>query len=288
MKLNKVNKKLLSVIFIFILLTNSSCSTVQQPNTDETRLETPASETGVLGRIAITSLYSSKNQGKITKLSDYISGNINCISANNSSIPPNGWDGFVDNLKNQGLIDKATDGVAPLNEQNRIEAWQLIASGGAENDIRRTITSLISTMTINDSTRLREQLGNIADARRGLGLMGSLFNDLSSIENQNNLNHTLKFIENEPLAEVVSETARIFIQKDNRSTRLAIIAYAHMNGINISEENLDDLNSALDKNNASVDPLLKGAIETLKKEYGFNDTQQVLDKFNNFNDSCKI
>lgn len=286
MKSDKVENKLLSVIFITILLANSSCSTVQQANTGKRGVESPASETGILGRIAITSLYSSKSQGKITNLSDSISGKVNCISANNSGSPPNGWDGFVDNLKNQGLIDKSTDGIAPLSEQNRIEAWQLIASGGAENDARRTITSLISTMTKNDSTRLRDQLGNIADARHGLGLMGSLFNDLSSIDNQGNLNHTLKFIENEPLTEVVSETARIFTQKDNRSTRLAIIAYAHMNGINISEENLDDLNSALDKNNASLDPLLKGAIEILKQEYGFGDTQQVLDKFNNFKGSC--
>ena len=69
--------------------------------------------------------------------------------------------------------------------------------------------------------------------------------------------------------------------------RLAIIAYARMNGINITEENLNDLETALSKDNPDFYPLLVGLMDTMKKEYGYNDLTEAIDKIKRRDQECR-
>jgi hypothetical protein len=281
----KIQQNLFSSLLCFsILVILSSCS-AQPSNNGERKADN--SGVGMFSKIALASLYSSKQNNKISKISDFLSGNSQCISGNDPTQPPKQWDDLIDNLKKQGVIGKAVNGTDLLNQQQRMEAWQLLVSGRTENDVRVTIESLISTLAKINPTRLRDQLNHIINPRKDLGLLGSLLIDLNPAIGQSILSNTIETIKKEPVYEVVADAALIFTNKDNRSMRLAIIAYAHMNGININEENIDDLNSFLDKNNSNLNPLLEGAIDSLKQEYEINDAKQVLDKIKANENACK-
>lgn len=245
-----------------------------------------ADNTSIFTQTALASLYASKKKDKISKISDRLSNETQCIPSSESTQPPTEWAVFINDLKSQGIIDKVDSGVAPLDQQQLAEAWQLLVSGRAEKDIRKSIRSMLSTASKIDAARLHNQIIHIVDPRHGLGLLGNMLKDLNPTKSQKILNHTIKAIENEPLGEIISDTALIFTQKDNRTMRLAIVAYAQMNGININEKNIDDLNLALNKDNPDLHPLLKSAIDILEKEYGGDSTKQALEKIKNSENAC--
>ncbi|MBV6447988.1 hypothetical protein [Nitrosomonas sp.] len=78
------------------------------------------------------------------------------------------------------------------------------------------------------------------------------------------------------------ETARIFTNKNNRSSRLAIIAYAKMYGINLTEDDLDKLDEFLNISKESdLSPLIKVGIDKLAERYGVKDIQSFIKKKDN-------
>lgn len=75
-------------------------------------------------------------------------------------------------------------------------------------------------------------------------------------------------------------TAKIFVEPNNRTFRLAILAYARMNGINITESNVNDVYNLLDNPSShNLEELAKGGLETIKDEYGLNDLREAFQKF---------
>ncbi|MDO9241139.1 MAG: hypothetical protein Q7U30_14080 [Methylicorpusculum sp.] len=82
-------------------------------------------------------------------------------------------------------------------------------------------------------------------------------------------------------------TAKIFFSPDNRTFRLAILAYARMNGVNIEEENIDDLYRYLESGHESdFDQLVEGGPDVMKDQYGLNNIEQVAQKFHSSGQAC--
>ncbi|MGR9099987.1 MAG: hypothetical protein ACU826_05410, partial [Gammaproteobacteria bacterium] len=216
---------------------------------------------------------------------EHLEGETQCLASGEAGSTPPGWDGLVADLENKGILKKAADGTLPLDSAQRKEAWQLLVSGRASSDIKKSVNSIFGEIAEIDPDFLAETVAAFTDRKSLSGLLEGLKDDVQNLPRSGNepqlLTNTLGKIKSNPPAELASETANILIRKDNRTLRLAIIAYARMNGINITEENLDDLSELLDSDEPNLYPLLHNAVATLKKEYGGDDAALGLQKAKN-------
>lgn len=81
----------------------------------------------------------------------------------------------------------------------------------------------------------------------------------------------------------------IFTHKENRSARLAIIAYAKLHGINITEYYLEKLDKFLDSSqNPDLSPLISAGIEKLYEKYKVYDAKSVIEKIRTRDQACSI
>lgn len=229
---------------------------------DANELADAISETNFLNQIALASLSTSK------------SGSLTSHLLKHDTIDPK----LQPDLK-QKFFGQISDSALPLNEDQREKAWELVKSGEAGQDIRETIIKLFRQLNTINPDFITKTVTHTADPGRAVGLLKALKEDIkqtgnnfkSSEKDRKLLNNTLKALESEPLGQFVTNSAMIFIDKDNETARLAIIAYARLNGINIDEDNLDQLAVALDRDDPNLYPLLAGVIDTMKDEYGIND-----------------
>jgi hypothetical protein len=218
-------------------------------------------------------------KGGGNKITDKFS-NFSFIKGSNPSVSSTEWNSFLGGMEEETFKD-----ISGLDENQRKEAWQLLISGRAENDIRKSIKSTFLKIFEINPTFLQKTVSALPGDT--VGIIGALTKDFSALskisgwitgkDKPSLFRNTLKAVESEPLGKVVSDSVKIFIHKDNPTMRLAIIAYARMNGINITEKNLDDLNDTLG-DNPDLYPLLAGAVDTMKEEYGSNDAKNGLQK----------
>jgi len=147
----------------------------------------------------------------------------------------------------------------PLNEEQIKAAFELVLNGQAEKYVKDTILAQLKSIP-----RIpRQMLTDIPNIFRNP-------TDLPRL----------------PGFDVASKTAISIIRPDkqdserNRVFRLAILAYARMNGVNIEEENLTDLCDYLETGTqADFTKLVENGLEVMKDQYGVTDIKKAAKKF---------
>jgi hypothetical protein len=153
------------------------------------------------------------------------------------------------------IEEKVKDGLdqsLPLNPDQIREAIKLVKTGEITDDLKSSLNGALTTVASVPTELLRNPLK----------IFTSPLNTL-----------TLPTI-------TARNTAKIFVEPNNRTFRLAILAYARMNGINITESNVNDIYNVLDNPSSdNLEELANGGLETIKEEYGLNDLSEALRKF---------
>ena len=158
--------------------------------------------------------------------------------------------------KLKGGVNKST----PLTDKQMEDAFELLKTGQVKGDIKQTILALLR--------------GVIDFPGQELTDIPNIFGYPSDLS---------KF----PGVNTAGKTAKIFIKPDNRTFRLAILAYARMNGVNIEEKNLDDLYSYLEKGRESdFNKLVEGGLISMKNQYGLTDIETAAQKFHSIGQAC--
>jgi hypothetical protein len=147
----------------------------------------------------------------------------------------------------------------PLNEEQIKAAFELLINGQAKRDVKATILAQLRAIP-----RIpRQMLSDIPNIFRNP-------TDLPRL----------------PGFDVASKTAISIIRPDqqdperNRVFRLAILAYARINGVNIEEENLTDLCDYLETGTKSdFTKLIENGLEVMKDQYGVTDIKKAAKKF---------
>lgn len=147
----------------------------------------------------------------------------------------------------------------PLNEEQIKAAFELLINGQAKRDVRDTVFAQLKAIP-----RIpRQMLTDIPNIFRNP-------TDLPRL----------------PGFDVAAKTAILIIRPDkkdperNRVFRLAILAYARMNGVNIDEENLTDLCDYLETGTKSdFTKLVENGLEVMKDQYGLTDIKKAAKKF---------
>lgn len=162
--------------------------------------------------------------------------------------------------KFKATLKEGADKSAPLTEAQIMEAFNLLKTGQVKSDTQKTILELLIRIP---------------------GFPGQLLTDIPNMfRNPLDFPHL-------PGVHTAGETAKIFIKPDNRTFRLAILAYARMNGVNITEQNLDDLyNYLVTGREAEFDKLVEGGLGTLKDQYGATDIEKAAQKLHAIGQTC--
>ena len=140
----------------------------------------------------------------------------------------------------------------PLNNDQIKEAIKLIKTGKLGEDLKFSLNEGLTTFANVPAKLLKNPF--------------SLFTSPL---------HTLALTET-----TARKAAKIFVDPNNRTFRLGILAYARMNGINITESNINEVYNLLDDHSSdNLEELAKGGLETIKDTYGLNDLSEALKKF---------
>lgn len=212
----------------------------------------------------------------------------------------------------EGLFNKLTDKLikegavnrAGIDQQQIKEAFNLVKSGEFKNDLDYTRDSLIKNISMfrqgvrakiketvthpqssfdlirNSPEYLQINPGNSAQCEQGIKalLTDQNYDQLGSCA-PGAVGKIVDKLKSDKITSPIIETAHIFTNKNNRSSRLAIIAYAKMYGINLTEDDLDKLDQFLDTSKESdLSPLIKVGIDKLAEKYGGKDVQAFIKK----------
>lgn len=251
---------------------------------DAKSIENTLRQTNLFGQISLAALVLKQDnnpKNAFTKPSA-------CIF-NDSSTVPEQWGALVDEIEQQQVIDRAL----PLDSDQRKEALELLKSGKAKDDLENSLSDIVQVLSSLKSSGTQKLVTDLSNADHAKALVSAMKTDLQlRIENGLDRKHlfvnTLKVLNSGALGSIVSDTVKAFINKDNKTMRLAIIAYARLNGINITEDNLNTLESTLSKDNPDFYPLLAGALDTMKKEYGIQDLNNQLSEMKRRNQECRL
>ena len=212
----------------------------------------------------------------------------------------------------EGLFNKLTDKLIKegavnrvgLDEQQVKEAFNLVKSGEFKNDLNYTRDSLIKNISMfrqGVRTKIKETVthpqssfdlirnspeylqinpSNNALCEQGIKalLTNQDYGQLGSCA-PGTVGRIVDKLKSDKMTSPVIETTHIFTNKNNRSSRLAIIAYAKMHGINLTEDDLDKLDQFLDTSKESdLSPLIKVGIDKMAEKYGGKDVQAFIKK----------
>lgn len=168
--------------------------------------------------------------------------------------------------KFKDILKDSTDRSLPLKEEDVRSAFDLLKSGQAEKDVKDTLLNLLKSIPLFPT----QVLTNIPNIFRNP-------TDLPSL----------------PGFDVASKTIISIVRpnKDdpekNRIFRLAILAYARMNGVNIEEKNLMDLCDFLESGKESdFTKFVENGLETMKDQYGVTDIQTAAKKLHSISQTC--
>lgn len=168
--------------------------------------------------------------------------------------------------KFKAKLKEGADNSAPLTEAQIKGAFELLKNGRAESDVKETIIDLLKSIPSFPS---------------------QVMSDIPNIfRNPTDLPRLPGF-------DVAAKTAISIIRPDigdpekNRIFRLAILAYARMNGVNIEEKNLIDLCDFLETGSQSdFTKLVDNGLETMKDQYGVNDIEMAAKKLHSISQEC--
>lgn len=157
-------------------------------------------------------------------------------------------------------IKEGANKSAPLTEEQMKEAFNLLKTGQMKSDAKKTTLELL---------------------REILSFSNQILTDIPNM-----FRNPLDFPKL-PGINTAGRTAKIFINPDNRTFRLAILAYARMNGVNVEEKNLDDLYHYLATGRESdFDKLVEGGLNTMKDQYGLTDIEEAAQKLHSIGQTC--
>lgn len=250
---------------------------------DSKNIERALEDTNLFGQISLAAslLKADKKQNDIfTKPSP-------CIF-NDTSNSSDKWNSLVDEIEKQDIINRSL----PLNAEQRAEALELVTSGKAKTDIKSSLANIAEFLYGLKSSGAQKIVADLTNTNHTKALIDAIAQDIrlrtkEGLGRKHLLDNTAKVINSGAIGSIVSDTVKIFINQDNKTMRFAIIAYARMNGINITEKNLDDLAIALDKDNPDFYPLLAGAMDTMKKEYGIQDLTDKVNEIKHRDQECR-
>lgn len=153
------------------------------------------------------------------------------------------------------LVAKIKEGMnraLPLQGDEIREAVELVKTGKLTDELKSTLEETLTTVA-----------GVPADIVSNPSAL--LFSPLNTIAMP---------------VKAAGNTAKAFLAPDKRALRLAILAYARLHGINITENNITDVYHLLDRADAeSLEDLARGGLETVKAEYGLNDLAEALQQY---------
>ena len=149
-------------------------------------------------------------------------------------------------------VKEGLDKSLPLNREQIKEAIKLVKTGEITDDLKSSLNEALSTVASVPTELLTNPL--------------TIFNSpLNTIALPIN---------------AARNTAKVFVDPNNRTFRLAILAYARINGINITESNINDVYNLLDNPGFdNLEALAEGGLETIKEEYGLNDLSEAFHKY---------
>jgi hypothetical protein len=216
--------------------------------------DTLASKINLSEQIILASLSQKMNSGNFLD-ADAVDSQASCLlKAENSDSMDLSYDNF------KVMLREGADKSVPLTEEQMKEAFTLLRTGQVKSDVKRSLIQLLKAVH-NSPDQVLSDVPNI-------------FRNPMDFPSQ-------------PGIKTVGYTAKIFISPDNRTFRLAILAYARMNGVNIEEENIDDLYRYLESGHESdFDKLVEGGLDVMKDQYGLNDIEQVAQKFHSSGQAC--
>lgn len=168
--------------------------------------------------------------------------------------------------KFKAKLKEEADNSAPLTEEQIKAAFELLKNGRAERDVKDTIIDLLKSIP---------------------NFPGQVLHDIP------NIFRSPTDFPNLPGFDVVAKTAISIIRPDkddpekNRIFRLAILAYARMNGVNIEEKNLIDLCDFLETGTqADFRKLIDNGLDVMKDQYGVNDIETAAKKLHSISQEC--
>ncbi|MCQ8106400.1 hypothetical protein NP590_20015 [Methylomonas sp. SURF-2] len=177
---------------------------------------------------------------------------------------PESMDLSYDKFKTK--LKEGADNSAPLTEDQIKAAFELLKNGRAERDVKDTIIDLLKSIP---------------------SFPGQVLHDIPNI-----FRGPTDF-PNLPGFDVVAKTAISIIRPDkanpekNRIFRLAILAYARMNGVNIEEKNLMDLCDFLETGTqADFTKLIDNGLAAMKDQYGVSDIETAAKKLHSISQEC--
>jgi hypothetical protein len=177
------------------------------------------------------------------------------------------FDGNRSEKDNQLSFDRFVDRIASeqtgFDSKQRKEAFEIIKTGKFQQDIQGTVTAI---------------------SEAGVGIPNAIWSTIINLPGY--LKSPKDLFWKNPLASNVREVARVLTAPDNRSVRLAIIAYANMQGLKIKESDLDLLHKELGKSNGpALNALANQAVNRFTDSIPAKD---LVSKFKTFDDSCHI
>jgi hypothetical protein len=198
------------------------------------------------------------------------------------------WNALVDEMQKQDIINRSL----PLNAEQRAEALELLTSGKAEIDIKDSLANIAEVLYGLKSGGAQKIVTTLSSTDHAEALFTAMKKDIqlrmeTGLGRKHIMVNTAEVVNSGAIGSIVSDTVNIFIKKDNRTMRLAIIAYARMNGINITEQNLNDLGTALSQDSPDFYPLLASLMDTMKKEYGFQDLVDTVSEIKRRDQECR-
>ena len=184
------------------------------------------------------------------------------------------------------LILSSLKGMAGKNNLF-VERPQIDQSQFDESWLEKKLKEGVNTSLPLNNDQIKEAIKLIKTGKLGEDLKFSLNEGLTTFANvpaklfKNPFSlftsplHTLALTET-----TARKAAKIFVDPNNRTFRLGILAYARMNGINITESNINEVYNLLDDPSSdNLEELAKGGLETIKETYGLNDLSEALKKF---------
>ena len=284
--------KLLFIASIILLL--AACTTMQSISSTS---EPQEPKIGFPAKISLVSL--AKEFGTIDET--FKVENNECVVIDKEK-PENSaslFNKLTDKLIKEGAVNRAD-----LDEQQIKEAFNLVKSGEFKNDLNDTRDSLIKNIRVFYQclrTKIKETVtnpqssfdlirhspeylqinpSNNAQCEQGIKalLTHQNYDSLGTCA-PGAVGKIIDKLKTDKTTSAIIETAHIFTNKNNRSSRLAIIAYARMHGIKLTEDDLDKLDQFLDTTNESdLSPLIKVGIDKLAEKYGGKDIQAFIRK----------
>lgn len=208
--------------------------------------------------------------------------NITCNNVDGNKLD---FDDILSRVKTEAIKQKT--GLSPAQIK---QAATLLATGHFRSDIRGIVVMAISIIpnlanTLPQSgAAIRDELNDLKSNLEP----GDLRNCMEAIlrkepcSDMNSRDDLFQRLYDDPSAKLQRETLVALL--DNQSFRLALIVYAHSNGVDIDDADLDFVQNQLRKANIDIQALVDEGEDRLKQKYKVEEVKAKMDALTS---SCK-